>query len=511
MLDASAYPHPCDTIELIETHISWVLLTGAYVYKLKKPVRFAFLDFSSLAQREHFCREELRCNRAFAPDLYRDVVPVVRRPDQTLAVGDAAADPATVVEWAVQMRQFDPAAQLDRLLARDALDAQQLAAFGRALAALHAGLPRLQAPATELEARTFGPVHDNFSEIKATGLQAEHDALLTRVATLSAAQERRRAPLITTRLRDGYGRECHGDLHLANLALIDGTVTAFDCLEFNPLLRWIDTLSDVAFLFMDCHERGRADLAYTFLNAYLNTCGDYRGAELLSYFAAYRSLVRAKVAALRWEQSPAAAGAAEFVRYLEWAHNLLARPTGTLVLMCGLSGAGKSYVAERLAPRLPGGHLRSDVARKALAGLAATARTDSPVGGGLYTPGRSDAVFAHLAAVARELLGNGEHVIVDATFIEHERRAALLAMAQDADAQAHVVWCTAADAVLRERIATRTAAGRDPSEANLDVLAAQQARFEPPGAAEPVLEFATDRPLDDAALDALVLRLRGDR
>jgi aminoglycoside phosphotransferase family enzyme/gluconate kinase len=510
MLEPGAYPHPCTAIELIETHISWVLLTGDYAYKLKKPVRFAFLDFSSPEQREHFCREELRCNRAFAPALYRDVVPVVQRASGTLAVGGPSAAGDTPLEWAVQMRQFDPAAQLDRLLEREALSAGMLADFGGALAELHAGLPRLQAPVEELQERTFAPVHDNFSEIAATGLEAEHSERLAEVATLSAAQEHMRADLLAERLHDGYVRECHGDLHLANLALIDGAVTAFDCLEFNPLLRWIDTFSDVAFLFMDCHERGRADLAYTFLNAYLNASGDYRGAELLTYFAAYRSLVRAKVAALRWQQAQDADSAAQFRRYVEWAHTRLARPTGSLVLMCGLSGAGKSYVAERLAPRLPGVHLRSDVARKALAGLNALDHSNSPVGGGLYTAARSDAVFAHLTAVARELLGTGEHVIVDATFIEHERRAALLAMAQEADAPAHVVWCTAPDAVLRERIATRAAAGRDASEASLDVLAAQQAKFDPPGAGEPVIEFATDQPLDDAALDALVAQLHGD-
>jgi len=509
LLDASTYPHPCTTIELIETHISWVLLTGDYVYKLKKPVRFAFLDFSSLEQREHFCHEELRCNRAFAPELYLDVVAVCPRPGGALAVNRKSAEDPAPIEWAVQMRQFDPAAQLDQLLERDALTTAMLSDFGAALAALHAELPRLDAPETELETRTFGPVRDNFSEIATTGLQAEHAALLTQVATLSSTREQRRAGLLTERLRDGYFRECHGDLHLANLALIDGVVTAFDCLEFNPLLRWIDTLSDVAFLFMDCHERGRADLAYTFLNAYLNAGGDYRGAELLAYFAAYRALVRAKVAALRWEQSRDTDSAAQFARYLEWAHTLLARPPGKLVLMCGLSGAGKSYVAELLAPQLPGVHLRSDVARKALAGLDAMARTDSALSGGLYKEARSAAVFDQLAAVACELLRDGENVIIDATFIERRRRAPLLEMANELGTAAHIVWCTAPDAVLRERITTRAAAANDASEANLDVLAAQQAKFAAPQAPEPVIQFATDRPLDSAALDELLAQLHG--
>ncbi len=503
LLNATAYPHTCEKIELIETHISWVLLTGDFVYKLKKPVKFSFLDFSTPEQREHFCREELRCNRAFAPALYLDVVPVILRADGSLAMGGIQGEDDTVLEWAVKMRQFDPATQLDLVLERGELSADMLAQFGRELAELHAALPRLTAEPAELEQRIFGPVQDNFTEIGATGLQGDYGELLEEVRELTNATENRLKGLITERLRDGYMRECHGDLHLSNLALIDNQVIAFDCLEFNPFLRWIDTLNDVAFLFMDCCERDRTDLAYTFLNAYLDASGDYRGAELLPYFSAYRSMVRAKVAALRWDQEASAASEARFKKHVEWARDCLGRPTGMLILMCGLSGSGKSYVAERLAPRLPAIRLRSDVARKTLAGLDTLAQTDSPVGGGLYATGRSDEVFDYLADVATALLSSGEHVIVDATFIEKTRRQPFLKLAESLNATVRVLFCEAPLEVLQERIRKRSAKHHDASEATLEVLESQRTNFVPPGDDEPVLRFEADQPLNEAVLDSL--------
>ena len=504
LLDASAYPHPCKHIELIETHISWVLLTGEFAYKLKKPVQFSFLDFSTLALREHFCREELRCNRAFAPQLYVDVVAVYLRGDRTLSIRSDPAPGNTPLEWAVRMRQFDPAAQLDRLLEQAAVTTNMLRQFGLELALLHAALPRLTAPDSEVEQRIFGPVADNFSEIETTGLQSTHQPLLQQTQALSEALGQHLLPLLKRRIREGQIRECHGDLHLSNLALIDDTVTAFDCLEFNPNLRWIDTISDVAFLFMDCHQRGRVDLAYTFVDGYLDGSGDYQGAELLGYFAAYRSMVRAKVAALRWEQEHSAAAETRFVDHIQWAQQWLERPRGTLLLMCGLSGTGKSYVAERLVPLLPAVRLRSDVARKVLAGLDAGARTHSPVGEGLYDPGRSDEVFEYLAQTAEALLCGGDNVIVDATFIERARRDTFVALAKRLGVKIRIVYCHAPVETLRERIQARSNTGDDASEATLKVLDAQLVKFEPPCSPEPVVELATGDDLSNEPLKVLV-------
>lgn len=508
LLEARSYPHPCGAIRLIETHISWVLLTGQYAYKLKKPVRFNFVDFSTLDRRHYFCSEEVRCNRAFAPSLYLGVV-AVRGTDAGPTVG-AADDPAgssPVLEWAVRMRQFDPEQALDRLLDRGLLEERLLADFGRDLATRHAALPVLEAGPDEVPRRVYGPVEDNFAEIGHTGLAGRHagdiDAALSRARAVGRALR----SAFDARITGGFVRECHGDLHLANLALIDGTVTAFDCLEFNENLRWIDTMSDVAFLFMDCHFRQEVHLAYRFLDSYLEASGDYDGVQLLHYFAAYRSVVRAKVAALRWEQERDGETASRFAAYLDWTRGWLARPPGTLILTCGLSGSGKSYLASRLLTRLPAIRLRSDVARKRLAGLEALASSGSGIDSGLYDPARSEQTFDYLARSAEGLLRTGEHVIVDATFIEQARRQQFESLAVRLGVPLVVLYCEAPDAVLEARVSRRAAAGGDPSEATPAVLALQRQRFEPPGENEPVISVDTAGPLGDAVLDALVSRV----
>lgn len=500
LLDPRTYPHPCGTIQLVETHISWVVLTGDYAYKLKKPVHFNFVDFSTLALRGHFCREEVRCNRAFAPDLYLGVVGIVAG-DEGIVVAEGEEP---VLEWAVQMRQFDPEQGLDRLLARDELSPELLREFGATLAVRHAGLPRLDAGPDEVPARIFGPVEDNFAEIGHTDLAGVHGDLLDQTLSLARALGDRLRSRFDARIAAGWVRECHGDLHLSNLARVDGVVTAFDCLEFNENLRWIDTMSDVAFLFMDCLVRQRPDCAYAFLDGYLDESTDYAGVVLLGYFAAYRSVVRAKVAALRWAQDGGTEVEEKFLEHLDWARDWLARPPGLLLLTSGLSGSGKSHLASALVGVLPAIRLRSDVARKSLAGLAALADSQSPIGGGLYSAEQSDRTFELLAELAAELIGAGENVIVDATFIERSRRDRFMELASTLGAQARILYCDAPESILRERLEKRTAGGADPSEATAEVLDMQLERFEPPAADEAVIRVDTGSPLTDDRVADLV-------
>ena len=506
LLDSCAYEHPCDAIELVETHLSWVLLTGTYAYKLKKPVKFPFVDFSSLELREHFCREEFRCNRFFASDLYLGVVAVTRQAGTGVSMGGDGE----VVEWAVQMRQFDPGMQLDHLLGRGSLTPDMLAAFGRTLASQHAALPRLQGRLEEIGQRIFDPVADNFREIADTGLQAEHAQMLAAATEQAHTSGQTLRPLLEERMLDGNIRECHGDLHLSNLVLTDQGVTAFDCLEFNANLRWIDPICDVAFLFMDCHVRSRPDLAYAFVNAYLDASGDYRGARLLAYYAAYRSTVRAKVAALRWEQQPDAETAQRFYSHLRWGHDWQNRPPGVLVLMCGLSGSGKSQLAGRLLTQLPALRLRSDVARKVLAGLPAGARSNSPIDGGLNDTDQSDRVFSTLGEIAGSLLTTGENVIVDATFIALARRGEFLDIATRLGVKALVLLCEAPLEILRERVVKRAADNVDASEATLDVLHLQLDRFEAPTDVEPVIHVDTTKQITAAQIATLVEEILRD-
>jgi predicted kinase len=402
------------------------------------------------------------------------------------------------------MRQFDPAMQLEHVLERGSLTPGMLAAFGRTLASQHAALPRLKGRLEEIRPRILDPVENNFSEIAGTGLHAGHAQMLATAHERARTSGQTLRPLLEERMLDGTVRECHGDLHLSNLVHTGNSVTAFDCLEFNANLRWIDPISDVAFLFMDCHVRCRPDLAYAFVNAYLDASGDFRGACLLAYYAAYRSTVRAKVAALRWDQQPDTETAQRFMTHLRWGHDWQNRPAGLLVLMCGLSGSGKSQLAGRLLTELPALRLRSDVARKTLAGLPAGARSNSPIDGGLYDPDQSDRVFSFLGEIASSLLMTGENVIVDATFIAGARRREFLDMAARLGVKAVVLVCEAPVAVLRERVARRAADSGDASEATLDILRLQLDRFEVPTGAEPVIRVATGQPLAAAQIATLV-------
>jgi len=356
----SAYDHDVRSVRVAETHISWVFLTGAYAYKVKKPVKFPFVDFSTLERRRRFCEEELRLNRRLAPGLYLGVVPIG---------GDAkaprvGAEPA--LEYAVKMREFPEDARLDRRVEAGALTAEALRAFGARLAAFHGGLQPLAPRAAA--ATAIAAARENF-----TGLSEHLRAReLRELDTLRAWTEQREAtiaPLVEQRAALGRYRECHGDLHLENLVWLDDEIQAFDALEFDAGLREIDVASEASFLAMDLRAHGRPDLACEFLSAYLETGGDYEALEVLPFYLAYRSLVRAKVRALKAAQKSAEAGRAEIGPYLDAARDIVAPRTPLLVITHGLSGSGKTHVTQSLIGALRAVRVRSDLERKRLHGL----------------------------------------------------------------------------------------------------------------------------------------------
>ncbi len=487
LVQAEAYPHPVASVHLIETHLSWVFLTGEYVYKVKKPVHFDFVDFSTLSRRRHFCFEEVRCNRAFAPELYLGVAALVAGPDGSLKVAlEAPEDASGIVEYAVRMRQFDGALQADRLLEAGELSVYDMRQFGARLATQHARLPELDAPYSPGEA-----ILDNFTTLRASSLGADLSPQLQPLEAYAREQLQAFDGLLMARHAGHCVRECHGDLHLSNLARLESGMTAFDCLEFDEGLRNIDFWCDSGFLFMDCCVRERRDLAYAFVDGYLDVSGDYEGVQLLPMFADYRSVVRAKVAALRYEQSGAAEDRERVDLHLRWSRDWQSRPTGKLWVMCGLSGSGKSYWAEQLLPQLPALRLRSDVLRKTLHGLDPLQDSGSAVGAGLYKPQSSDRVYADLARYAVGLLELGEHVIVDAACLHKAQRQVLYEAAAAIGADVGLLFCTAPEALLRQRISKRQSARQDPSEADLAVLDWQLEHFARPTADEPVITIDT--------------------
>ena len=492
LLDPAAYGHPCGDIRLVETHISWLLLTGDYAYKIKKPVDFGFLDFSTLARRKHFCEEEIRLNGRLAPQIYLQVVSIREDAEGLHVDGDGE-----VREYAVKMRQFDNDGLFDRLIQRGRLSREIITDTARRLARFHNEIA-VAGPDTPFgePATVQRPVRENFEHLQRhaaeflTGETQRRQFEHTR--QWSEAAFARLSATIAQRKVDGFVRECHGDLHLGNIVLIDGQVVPFDGIEFNPALRWIDIVSEMAFLSMDLQDHGRADLAHRLLDDWLACTGDYGGLALLRYYQCYRAMVRAKVAALRGEQAGVEKTRSELNNYLQLAEGYTRAGQPALLITHGLSGSGKSWLTQQLLEASGAIRLRSDVERKRLAGLDPLARSDSLPGAGIYTAEFTRRTFERLAELAQQLLAAGFGVIVDATFIRHAERDRFRRLARSLDVPFRILHCEADTDTLRRRISARQGQGRDASEAGLAVLEMQLENQEPLDDEERALTVSVD-------------------
>jgi len=468
-----AFDHPIRHLRIIETHISWVILTGNFAYKIKKPVNFGFLDFSTLADRRHYCKEELRLNRRFAPQIYLDVVAIRGTPDAPRLHGDGAA-----IEYAVKMIEFPQQCLLSHHATAGSLTDSIIDAVAARVGRLHADAD--SAPA-DSEYGSAGYVR-RWSEENITQLA---NAIPTELMPASFARlqqwyrdNQSLLERVEQRRSAGRVRDCHGDLHLDNIALIDNQVMPFDCIEFNAELRWIDTISEAAFVAMDLQAHAYPGFCWRFISRYLEASKDYAAIGLLRYYVIYRALVRAKVEALRvrpGEQAGTQAFAAAF-RYLDLAEQWAGQPAGGIILMHGLSASGKSTVAARLVESLGAIQIRSDVVRKQLHDLAADASSGSEPGGGIYSSDASELTYDRLREIAAAIIAEGYYAIVDATFLHAAQRLKFLELADATALPCVIVDCVAPEAVLRERIVKRK---NDPSEANLQVLE-QQIRHQQP-------------------------------
>lgn len=477
LLTPDNYDHQTKDIRLLETHISWVILTGEFVYKIKKPVNFGFLDFSSLDKRKHFCEEELRLNRRLAADIYLDVVPIY----------GTATDPhfavtGKIVDYAIRMRQFPQTAQLDRLLAANALTNVQLKAIAEAVADFHMTIDKadLKSPYGEPD-YVWQPVQENFTQIRERISDEQILQQLQALSDWSHTSFEKLKPVLLQRKQDGFVRECHGDLHLRNIAWFEERPVIFDCIEFNPNLRWIDVMSDIGFLFMDLIDRGQPEMAYHVLNRYLSRTGDYVGVSVLTYYVVYRAMVRAKVDCLRFSQTGITTvekdeARLEFEGYLKLAASFAHRPAPVLILTWGMSGSGKTTVTDLLIPGLGAIRIRSDVERKRLAGLNAMKRAGTGVGAGIYTNEMSDLTYTYLLEQTRAMLLAGFSVIVDAAFLDAARRALFTNLAKQMQLPYVILQCEASEASLRKRVVSRQ---HDASDADIAVLEHQLRELTP--------------------------------
>lgn len=480
-------------VALVETHISWVLLTATLACKLKKPVRLPFLDFGSVEARQHFCEEELRLNRRFAPSLYIDVAPVCGTPGSP-RIGGAGVP----IDHVLRMRRFPQAALLCNLLSADRLQPAWLDGLAQRLAAWHGAAARAT-PLTGFGSpdRIVRTATDVLAMLQA---QCDDNRLAALARWIGAQSEALRMAWIA-RQQGGAVRECHGDLHTANVVRVDGALTPFDCIEFDPALRWIDVMSDTAFLTMDLKAHGRSDLAFRFLDGWLQHSGDYPGLQVLRFYEVYRALVRALALGL----GPHPPDGASRPDYLACATQLATRPaTGArLMITHGFSGAGKSSIALQLLGAAGAIRVRSDVERKRLYGLDPLART-AALGLDIYGVEATRQTFERLRACARDALLAGYPVIVDAAFLRSAERRRFAALAAELRVPFTILDCRADEATLRGRVAARDATGADASEAGMAVLTHQLETHEPLEAGERALtiEVFTQDTMDLAQVEA---------
>jgi aminoglycoside phosphotransferase family enzyme/predicted kinase len=467
------YPHPVrEPIKLIQTHASVVFLTGDYAYKLKKSVNFGFLDYSTLDKRQHFLQEELRMNKAVASELYLEVLPIARVGEQFILGKTGEA-----VEYVLKMRQFPQESLLINLFTRGLLTEEDLEELGKVVAQFHS-----QTISNEYISH-FG----NIEKIKeAIDENYEHTQKYIGIAQTQQQYEEtkqftacflsEKANLFQQRQEQNKIKECHGDLHLKNICFWHDKIQLFDRIEFNESFRFVDTMYDVAFPVMDLDAKKRQDFSNIFLNTYLEQTGDWEGVQVLPFYLCRQAYVRAKVTSMllddpavsETEKQTAQQTAADYYQ-LAWEYT---KPsTGKLILMCGLSGSGKTTVAKQLAKRINAIHIRSDAARKHLAGIFLTERG----GDELYTPQMNQKTYDRILTLGKLLSAQGFSVILDAKYDRRQWREPILDYAQSARIACKIIYCTAPIEVLRDRISHRN---KDISDATPDLLLQQQTASE---------------------------------
>ena len=480
MLNPDVYDHPVTELELIETHISWVILTGDIVYKIKKPVDFGFLDFSSLAKRKEFCEQEFKLNRSLAPDIYLGVVSITGTIDKPVI--SAGVDEDKAFEYAVKMKQFKQSSQLDNMLAAGNLAVEHIDALAHMVADFH----KRTAVANKHVSfgnkdKVYQPVKENFELVNESLKTDIYEDKLTVLKQWSLTEFTKLETVFEQRKKDGFIRECHGDMHLRNLAWINDKPIAFDCIEFNPDLRWIDVISEIAFLIMDLQDRKQEYLANRFLNKYLEITGDYAGLKVLPFYLCYRAMVRAKVDALRIGQLDQNSENIQdefkaFESYLHLAISYTKIPKPALIIMRGLSASGKSTVSQQLLEKFGAIRVRSDIERKRLFGREIGDKTTSDIDKGIYTAQASEQTYEKLLELASEVITSGFSVIIDAAFLHHQQRIAFQNLAKHLVIPYTIIEVTAPIDVLQQRIIARK---NDVSDADLSVLNNQIKHWKP--------------------------------
>ncbi|MBK5276136.1 MAG: AAA family ATPase [Desulfuromonadales bacterium] len=510
LMKPDSYPEAVSCVELIQTHVSYIFLTDLHAYKIKKPVDFGFLNFSTIDRRRFYCNEEVRLNRRLCPDIYEGVVEL-----RETAAGAAFHGTGTIIDYAVKMKRLPADRMLDRLVDAGDVTPAAMRKISAVIAEFHRTAPTSPAIAEYgHQERIMYNWQENFDQVipfeNSTLPAGDRELLRSWVVQFAAEHEE----LFQKRVDDGFIRECDGDIHLDNICLDNGVVHIFDCIEFNERFRCCDTAADIAFLLMDLDYHGRHDLADDVIDEYVSITGDRGVTELIDFYRIYRAFVRGKVESFRLNDAginpdDQASAKVRAVRYFRLARGYVERRRlkPTLFITCGLMGSGKSTLAAQLAFELGINTFSSDSTRKQAAGLAPEVPVREAYGEGLYNRQASEATYAGLLCTAEDQLQKGRSVIIDAGFILKSQRVKFAELARRHSVPFIILQTDCSEAENRRRLQDREAGGKSVSDGRLELLAFQAAEFEAPDGTEGMLISLASNASPAALADEIHSRL----
>jgi aminoglycoside phosphotransferase family enzyme/predicted kinase len=506
----SAYPVQTRTVELIQTHISWLFLTDSHVFKLKKPVNFGFLDFSTLELRHFYCHEELRLNRRLCPDIYEQVIELRETEAGAAFVGDG-----DVIEYAVMMKRLPADRMLDRLVDSGNISVEEIQIIALEICKFHSSAPTSQyiSEFGSLEQIRFN-WRENFEQAlpfrTSTFPPMVSETICSYVETFTDAY----CTLFAERIENGYIRECDGDIHLGNICLLNTNAYIFDCIEFNERFRFCDTAADLAFLLMDLDYHRRPDLADAALSSYITASGDEDISKLITFYKVYSAFVRGKVESMQLfdtgiSQEARTVAEKRAIRYYRLAQGycLRNRLPHTLIITCGTMGCGKSTLTDQLSFELGIATFNSDVIRKQLAGINPDTAVQVSFGEGLYSKEMGQRTYRKLERLAENELASGHSVVIDAGFGTGADRAEFARLAATHHAEFVILFVECDPGVQRQRLRERSSRGCSVSDGRVELLNQQNNVFEPPNDSEGIVISCNTNGATEHALNSVYERL----
>ena len=490
LIKHDAYPEPTTKVDLIQTHASWIFLTDTHVYKIKKPVDFGFLNFSTIDRRRFYCNEEIKYNRRLCPEIYENVVEVVQTSE-----GAAFYGQGTVIDYAVKMKRLPSENMMDDLIEKGKVSSSDIHRIAKTIADFH-----LTAP-TSPSVSAFGETEkilfnwkeniDQMIGFENRTLPA-HDREYIRNWIYNFIENN--AVIFSKRIENGFIKECDGDIHLENICLVAEKVYIFDCIEFNERFRNCDTASDIAFLIMDLDFHNRHDLAEETFSLYQKLTGDKSLSDVIYFYMIYRAFVRGKVESFRLlekelNHNEQALIAKKAVKYFRLARGYIERQTlsATLFITCGLMGSGKSTLAEQLSFELGISCFSSDKTRKTIAGIEHTTNVSSSFKEGLYTDDKSNETYNELLKLAENEINSKHSVVIDACFTNIEHRLLFSKLAQKHSIQFVILYAYCSDNDIKRRLNERNINGKSVSDGRLELLNFQADEFLPPSEEEGII------------------------